>query len=118
MTTPRPPVGLKAHGRALYRDISAKYTLDPAEFELLRQLSRAVDTADALAAAIAKQGVSVPGSRGQLRPNPLLNDQRETAKLIARLCTELALPIPGEGQGVRRAPAQRRQAKARLMYGR
>jgi hypothetical protein len=100
-----PPVGLNASGKTLWRTIIGEYELDPAEFVLLHQLCRAVDVLDRLNVDLAGMGVTVSGSTGQPRVKPLLAEIREQVKLVDRLQMSLALPMAGEQQGRRRAPA-------------
>ncbi len=111
-----PPRDLKSRGKALWRNIIGCYVLDPAEVVLLHQLCRAVDVLDRIAADLAEMGVTVSGSTGQPRPNPLLNEQREQVKLVDRLQQALALTLTGETAGVRRSAS--RKAAARTNTGR
>src|SRR5690348_11166354 len=105
---PRAPNGLKVRGRALFREVMAIYALDPGETVLLRELCRTVDCIDAIEVQLARDGLIVMGSRGQLpKPHPLLPELREAQKLASRLVAELALPMPGEQVGRRRSPQQK-----------
>lgn len=67
--------------------------LDPGETVLLRELCRTVDRIDRIDAELARDGLVVTGSRGQLpKLHPLLPELRESQKLASRLVAELALP--------------------------
>jgi hypothetical protein len=117
MTTskpPRAPAGLKARGRALWREILGRYALDPGEMQLLRLLCETVDRIDALDAELDGQPLTVIGGRGQVpKSNPLLHELREERRLVSRLVAELALPLPGEVVGRRRSPHQKSAAGTR-----
>lgn len=108
-TTNRPPAGLGKRGRAVWRDISASYVLDPAEVSLLTELCRTLDEIDRLSAALAGVELVVTGSTGQPRPHPLLDELREHRKVADKLAASLALPVEGEQAGRRRS-AQAKQA--------
>lgn len=78
----------------------------------LRELRRTVDKIDAIDAELARDGLVVTGTRGQLpRAHPLLLELRETQKIASRLVAELALPLPGEQVGRRRSPQQKAAAR-------
>ncbi|WP_197495203.1 P27 family phage terminase small subunit [Mycobacterium kyorinense] len=117
MTTPKPPrapKGLKARGKALFREITSIYVLDPGELVLLRELCRTVDRIDTIDHELARDGLTVVGSRGQLpRAHPLLYALAEAQKAVSRLVAELALPLPGEQVGRRRSPQQKAAAHSR-----
>jgi len=95
----------------VWRQIVAKYHLDPGELVLLTELCRTVDAIDAIEAQLAADGLTVTGGRGQIpRAHPLLFPLVEHRKMASRLVTELALPLPGEQVGRRRTPKQKAAA--------
>lgn len=111
---PRAPNGLKARGKALFRQVMQTYVLDPAETVLLIEACKTLDRIDAMEAELARDGLIVAGGRGQLpRPHPLLSELRESQKLASRLVAELALPLPGEQVGRRRSPQAKAAADSR-----
>ena len=89
---PRPPEGLGATGRALWRDTVANYTFTPTEQALLRELCRAHDTATRLTTHAKGVSVTVKGSRNQPVVNPIFAEIRATDETIARLTRALNLP--------------------------
>jgi len=110
----RPPAGLAARGRALWRRITETYELDGIETELLTELCRAVDQCDRIRAELSKAELLVPGSRGQTRPNPLLTTLSTEVKLVDRLAGSLGVSMPGaSGAGKGRG----HQAKAARCAG-
>jgi terminase small subunit-like protein len=117
LTQPKPPhapKGLKARGNAIWRQIAAKYRLDPGELVLLTELARTLDRLDLIESELARDGLTVRGDRGQLpRAHPLLYALTDAQKTASRLVTELALPLPGELEGRRRSPQQRRRRVVR-----
>lgn len=115
---PRPPAGLGARGKALWREIHAAYELDPLETALLAQLAGVLDRCDAIAAELRGQPLMTSGSVGQPRVNPLLGALREEEKLADRLASSLAISMPGAagvGKGVARGrkAAQTRWRRSR-----
>ena len=119
MTAPKPPPGLKARGRALWRDVHAAYKLNPSENFTLGALARTLDEIAALEAELAVAPLIVEGSKGQPIPNKLLAEIRAHRALADKLQISLALPAPGEQTGQRRsgqakAAAETRWRKTRL----
>ena len=101
--SPKPPVGLRARGRAIWRAVQGTYTLNPAEEATLAALARTLDEIADLEAAMAGQPMTVTGSQGQPRPHPLLGEIRAHRALADKLQVSLALPAPGELTGRRRS---------------
>ena len=113
MSTPRPPQSLSAAGRRLWRGVVGAYELSPAEMELLRQACRTVDLLDRLDVELLDEPLTVTGSTGQPRANPLLASSAEQRRTLAGLMRDLALPMPDEVEGRRRSPAAQVAAQAR-----
>ena len=113
MSTPRPPQSLSAAGRRLWRGVVGAYELSPAEMELLRQACRTVDLLDRLDVELLDEPLTVTGSTGQPRSNPLLASSAEQRRTLEGLMRDLALPMPNEVEGRRRSPAAAAAAQAR-----
>jgi phage terminase small subunit len=88
----RPPRGMGARGRALWREVVTRYELTPSDIQVLRELCCATDELSKLTAAMAHAPMMVAGSRGQPRPHPLLQEVRAHRENMARLAKLLALP--------------------------
>lgn len=108
-TTPSPPRDLGPRGRALWRKAVGEFQFHAVERELLRQLATTVDEITALEKALAQQGPTVKGSRGQQVLNPCYGQLVSHRKLADQLVTALALPVQDEVVGRRRS-AQAKQA--------
>lgn len=85
----RPPRGLGAAGRALWRSIVDEYTLEPHERVLLAEACRTADELERLRAEAASADLIVQGSTGQPRPNPLFGEVRRHSESLARLLRAL-----------------------------
>jgi hypothetical protein len=109
----RPPAGLGARGRSLWRDVTGKYRLDPAETVLLIELARTMDEIDRLTSALDGEPLVVSGLGGTPKAHPLLAEIRDHRKLSERLAAALALPLPGEQAGRRRSPQAKSAANTR-----
>lgn len=107
---PTAPVGLAPRGRRFWSRTVATYSLSPSELELLTEVCRALDECEALQVAVAAEGVSVAGSKGQPRPHPALAELRQARLATARLLAHLALP-DDDGASVP-SPASMRGRKA------
>jgi hypothetical protein len=111
------PSDLKGRGKALWRSIIERYTLDPAETALLLELCRTTDELDVLTAMMATQSPMVVGSQGQPRPNPLLGEIRAHRRVAEKLVVGLALPAEGQTVGQRRSLNAAAAANARWRHG-
>jgi hypothetical protein len=89
---PAPPPGLSDRAGAFWAETIEAFDMEAHDLEVLRAVVRLMDRADQLATAIDQGGLTVTGSAGQPRPNPLLAEERQTAATIARLLRELGLP--------------------------
>ena len=94
---PATPKGAGPSGKALWRDILSKYVLEEHELALLREAVRTVDDLDALAAATARDGVTIGA-----RVHPAQVESRQLRLVLARVLAALRLPAGDEGDQVRR----------------
>ena len=85
------PEGLGKRGGALWSSIMSDLEGDVHDVAVVVETCRTLDTIDALAAAVAKHGVTVPGSRGQLTINPAVVELRQQQTSFARLLGQLNL---------------------------
>jgi hypothetical protein len=113
MARPRAPEGLDQAGRAFWASVTKVYELSPAELLSLRRACVTVDALTAMDAEISSQGLSVRGSRGQVIPNRLLKLRCEYERVLDVQLRSMALPMPAEDEGRRRAPAAQAAAMAR-----
>jgi hypothetical protein len=113
MPRPRAPQSLGEAGRALWRAITGAYELSPAETELLRQACRVTDHLARIDAALMDSDVVVEGYSGQPRSHPLLQASADQRRVLDALFRSMALPMPAEEEGRRRAPAAVAAAQAR-----
>jgi hypothetical protein len=106
-SVPAPPEGLADAGRALWAGLWERFDFRPDEAVTLTACCRLADTADRLAAVVAREGDVVPGpDRGV---HPALAEGRQTALALGRLLATLR--IPDEGQ------VPQRRAGSRGFYG-
>ena len=89
----KPPSGLLAPGRALWRAVHDAYELEPAEPALLLAACRTVDELDRLTTELATAPLTVVGSTGQPRANPLLAEVRQHRQILAVLLAQLEVPV-------------------------
>lgn len=111
-----PPISvspaLGAAGQALYDAVVASYDLRQGdEMALLVELAHCCDEVAALREAIAETGWTVPGSKAQPRPNPLLATLNATRTTMIRLTSQLGLPDDGEDPA-KASPTSRKAAAA------
>jgi hypothetical protein len=111
--SPRTPERLAAPGRRLWRSILSAYDLSPGELALLEQACRSVDLLARIDDQLAREDLTVPGSRGQQRCHPLAYLVIDQRKVLESLMNALALPMPNEVEGKRRSPQAAAAAQAR-----
>jgi hypothetical protein len=86
-----PPRPLGAHGMALWRAVTAEYTIqDAGGVELLCQACQAADRVEALAAQISQDG-EVVRTRAGARSHPGLKDEVQLRAFIVRTIEKLGL---------------------------
>lgn len=93
---PKPPAGLHRSGRHLWRQIQAAvgddFELDERETAILAMACRQADDLAALEEALDRDGVSVAGSAGQPRLNPLVTEIRQARLALNRLLGSVSIP--------------------------
>jgi hypothetical protein len=110
---PGMPMKLGPAGERFWNEILAAYELSPGEVEVLRQAAQVVDVLWAATETLVRDGMTVRGSMGQQRPNPMLAVLADQRRVLETLVRSLALPMPGEVEGQRRSPQQQAAAQAR-----
>ncbi len=103
----------KSRGDVLREEVLARYELSPAEARILEEAAVTVDELGRLEHELADAPLVVPGSKNQMRPNPLLAEVRGHRRLLEALCRSLALPVEGETVGRVRSPQNAAAARAR-----
>lgn len=89
---PSAPKDLGSRGRKFWLDITAAFELERDETELLLEICRAMDLADALAAVLAAEGHTTEGSRGQRVAHPVIAPLTTVRGQLSRMLAQLGLP--------------------------
>lgn len=105
------PKGLGPAGRRLWRNWMAGNEPDPGDEVLLEHAARTADELLRLAEALAGAEVTVEGSTGQPRANPLLDEVRRHRASLAGLLRQLA-PVE-QTRGGHTSELAREAARAR-----
>lgn len=85
---PKPPVGLKRQGKALWVRLCAEIEFEPQELLLLTEIVRTVDLLDALDAKVRREGLFTSDGRVL----PAVVEARLQRVALARLLASLRLP--------------------------
>jgi hypothetical protein len=98
-----PPRHLGQHGRQLWDAVQREYGIaDRGGIELLAQCCAAADTAEALAAAIARDGAVIYSRTGVPRSHPAVKDALACRAFIVKTIERLGLNVeaikPGPGR--------------------
>jgi hypothetical protein len=107
------PVVLGPAGQQLWHEVTRAYELAPGERETLRQAAQTADIIEWTTRELMGQSMTVPGSMGQDRANPLLAALADQRRVLDTLLRSLALPFPDEAEGHPRSPQQVAAAQAR-----
>jgi hypothetical protein len=91
-TVAAPPKGTGPSGRALWRDVLAKFDLEEHELALLREAVRSVDQLDNLHDIVQRDGVIVDGPNGTPKMHPAAVEARQLRIALARVIAALRLP--------------------------
>lgn len=86
---PRPPAGLLAAGRSLWLEVLEEFDASPAERRILEEACRTADECARMSKAVKSAGLTVEGSAGQPRPNPLFEEARKHRAALAALLKAL-----------------------------
>lgn len=92
MTPPKPPPGLAAPGRQLWRGVTRGWQLRADEMLVLATACRTAEDTARLEEALATAPLIVAGSMQQERAHPLLAEVRGMRALLAGLLRQLDLP--------------------------
>lgn len=98
---PTAPAKLGAPGRRLWRAVVDNYELRADEVVLLEKACRTADESARLDEAAREAPLTVLGSMGQERVNPILNEARQARALLAALVKQLGLPETEEAEAAR-----------------
>lgn len=110
---PRPPTGLSARGKRLWRDTLARYELRVDELTILHEACRILGQIDYLADQLSGAELIVRGSMGQPAPHPFLAELRGCRSLLSQLIRQLKLPDDDEqDEPAEQTPQSRRAQKA------
>lgn len=119
---PRAPAGLDRRGKALWRSVVDVYELRADELATLEEAARTLDTCARLDAELATANLMIPGSTGQMRPNPLLAELRGHRQVLAQLLrllnlADVVMPADGEDAPNLTPRQARAQHAARVRWG-
>ncbi|GAB2820608.1 hypothetical protein GCM10022221_18170 [Actinocorallia aurea] len=98
-------------GQAFWDHATGTFDLDRHELELLTQVCRMMDRADALQAEILETGPMVVTSRGDRRPNPAIGEERQISLAVGRLLSQLDIPAEDDSTSLA-SPAKVRARRA------
>ncbi len=110
MTARRPPKGLDAAGRDLWRKVQTAFELDPHEVPGLLLACRQLDDVARLEALLDQDGLVTVGSTGQPRLSQIVAELRQSRLAASRLLEAVALPV--EDAGTVATPAAKRAQRA------
>jgi hypothetical protein len=91
ISAPRP---LSAHGTALWNRVQTEYRIEDAGgIELLTEACQALDRAEALAAAIARDGEVIHTRTGVPKTHPSIKDELNFRAFVVRTLQRLGLNV-------------------------
>ena len=89
-------VRLGLAGHAVWAELAEVYDFAPGEAAIAVEICRTVDLLARLDSDLERSKLLVGGSRGQVRPNPLLAVVADQRRVLAALWASLDLPDPHE----------------------
>jgi|SRR6516162_286746 P27 family predicted phage terminase small subunit len=88
---PPPPAHLSAPAREWWETTINRYELQPHHLKLLELCLQAWDRWEQAREQIERDGLTVPGREGGMRPHPCVGIERDARLAVARLVRELDL---------------------------
>ena len=103
-TLPKAPAHLREPTRQWWRSVMKDYQLEPHHLRLLQAACEAWDRLQEARELLARDGLTVEGREGGIRPHPAVAIERDARTGFARLVRELDLDTEPAGSS-RRPPA-------------
>jgi len=116
MPVPKPPPGLGAEARRLWREILAEYELAEHELAILRQACRTLDTCEQLQRTVDEEGMASVNRLGEAKPHWALVELRQQRILLNRQLVCLRVPL-GETEDETGGRPQYRGARGVYVVG-
>jgi P27 family predicted phage terminase small subunit len=91
--TPKAPAHLREPTRTWWRSVVRDYQLEPHHMMLLRAAGECWDRLQEARELLAKDGLTVEGREGGIRPHPAVQIERDARIGFARLIRELDLDV-------------------------
>jgi len=88
---PEPPPHLSPSALQWWRSVVDRYRLEEHHLRLLQLACEAWDRSQEAREQVAKEGLTVPGREGGMRPHPCIAIERDSRLAVARLVRELDL---------------------------
>lgn len=107
-------VPLGPAGQAMFAELAQAYEFAPGEAAIAVEICRVVDLLGRLESWMAASDPLVGGSRGQLRPNPLLAVLADQRRALATLWSALDLPDPHEATADAQAEWRQQRRSGRV----
>jgi hypothetical protein len=92
-----PPVVLTGERLKMWRDVRARWHLEPASESLLRNACESLERAAQLAEVVTRDGATFTDRFGGVRVNPAAQLERDFRGLAARQLQQLAARMEGQG---------------------
>ncbi len=92
-----PPVALTGARAQMWRDVTARWHLEPASESLLRNACESLERAAQLAEQVTRDGATFKDRFGAVRVNPAAQLERDFRGLAARQLQQLAARMEGQG---------------------
>ena len=93
MTEAITPLGLSDASTAWVAELVAAYECGPHDLRLLELAARSHDRAQQCREAVERDGVAITDRFGQVKPHPLLAEERQQGDLMRRAIATLAFTV-------------------------
>jgi P27 family predicted phage terminase small subunit len=90
---PQPPPHLSASARQWWETTVEAYVLQEHHVRLLQLACEAWDRSQEARAQLEREGLTIPGREGGIRPHPCVAIERDSRLAVARLVRELDLDV-------------------------
>src|SRR5215831_1085810 len=90
---PQPPAHLSRSARQWWETTCERFELEPHHLRLLQLLCEAWDRAQTAREQLDREGLTVAGREGGIRPHPAVAIERDSRLAVARILRELDLDV-------------------------
>lgn len=92
-TQSRAPAHLSDRAKRFWRAVQGEYVIDPTSVDLLQSAAEQLTRSDQAREVIDRDSPTVKDRFGQIKPHPMIAEERQSHLAFIRICRELGLSV-------------------------